>query len=163
MSEIENGDSLKAGRFLCFSLGKEKFAIPLLQVKEVIANTETTSIPQAPSYFKGIMNLRGQVISIIDLRSKLKVGKTETTQETTIIILDINNLSIGVIVDSVDQVIAYEPGTISDPPDHDSSIKADYIVGVARDKEYLTLVLDLQKALNTEDMKTVRQQQKSAA
>lgn len=156
-------DSLKGGRYLCFSLGKEKFAIPLLQVKEVIANTETTNIPQAPAYFKGIMNLRGQVISVIDLRSKLKVGKAETTAETTIVILDVNSLSLGVIVDSVNSVTAYDTEMISDPPDHDSSLKTDYIVGVAREKEHLTLILDLQKALNTDDMKTLRQNSQKAA
>ncbi|OYZ12996.1 MAG: hypothetical protein B7Y39_18450 [Bdellovibrio sp. 28-41-41] len=152
-------EELARGRFLCFSLGKERFAIPLLQVKEVIANTNTTNIPQAPSYFKGIMNLRGQVISVIDLRSKLKVSKPESSLETTIIILDINSLSIGVVVDSVESVVAYDAGNISAPPDHDSAVKTEYIVGVAREKDYLTLILDLRKALNTEDMTAARQQQ----
>lgn len=151
------------GRYLCFSLGKEKFAIPLLQVKEVIANTETTSIPQAPPYFKGIMNLRGQVISVIDLRAKLKIAHPEVNLETTIVILDIHGLSLGVIVDSVDSVMAYASDAISDPPDHDTSVKADYIVGIAREKDHLTLVLDLRKALNTDDMKSLRQQHKIAA
>ncbi len=165
MSTTDNNavDSLKSGRFLCFSLGKERFAIPLLQVKEVIANTETTNIPQAPAYFKGIMNLRGQVISVIDLRSKLKVGKVETTPETTIVILDVNSLSLGVIVDSVNSVTAYDAEDISNPPDHDSSVKTDYIVGVAREKDHLTLILDLRKALNTDDMRTMRDNLQKAA
>tara|TARA_B110001454_G_C12723270_1_gene436142 strand:- start:16774 stop:17274 length:501 start_codon:yes stop_codon:yes gene_type:complete len=158
-----NSHADSGNRYLCFSLGKEKFAIPLLQVKEVIANTATTTIPQAPAYFKGIMNLRGQVISVIDLRSKLKIAHAETSLETTIVILDINGLSLGVIVDSVDAVLAYSADSISDPPDHDNSMKADYIVGVAREKDHLTLILDLKRALNTDDMKSLRLQQKATA
>ncbi len=151
------------GRFLCFSLGKEKFAMPLLQVKEVIANTETTSIPQAAPYFKGIMNLRGQVISVIDLRIKLKVGKAEATPETPIVILDVNGLSLGVVVDSVNSVTGFENSMISEPPVHDSSTKTDYIFGVARHEKDLTLLIDLKKLLNTDDVKTMKSQSMKAA
>lgn len=155
MNEEENSQE-SASRFLCFSLGKEKFAMPLLQVKEVIANTETTNIPQAAAYFKGIMNLRGQVISVIDLRLKLKVGKAEITPETTIVILDVNGLSLGVVVDSVNSVTSFEKSMISEPPSHDSSTKTDYIFGVARHDKDLTLLIDLKKVLNTDDIKTMK-------
>lgn len=162
-AQIQKENSpLAAGRFLCFSLGKERFAIPLLQVREVIANTATTSIPQSPAHFKGIMNLRGQVISIIDLRSKLKVGKTDSTQETTIVILDITDVSVGVVVDSVDSVMAFEMDMISNPPEQDSSAKNNYIIGVAKEKDHLTLIIDLQKILNTDDMIALRQQNQKA-
>lgn len=150
-------------RFLCFSLGKEKFAMPLQQVKEVIANVETTSIPQAAPYFKGIMNLRGRVISIIDLRLKLKVGKAETTPETTIVILDINDLSLGVIVDSVNSVTSFERSAISDPPLSDTTLKADYLFGVARTENDLTLLIDLNQVLNTDDLKTMKSQMPKSA
>lgn len=144
----------QSGRFLCFFLGNEKFAMPLLQVKEVIANTETTSIPQAASYFRGIINLRGQIISVIDLRLKLKVGKPEITSETTIVILDIDGLSLGVVVDSVTSVTTFDSTVISEPPVHDSSTKADYIFGVARQENDLTLLIDINKILNKADIET---------
>lgn len=160
----EDQDTLEsASRFLCFSLGKEKFAIPLLQVKEVIANTETTNIPQAPPHFKGIMNLRGQVISVIDLRIKLKVGKPESTTETTIVILDVNGLSLGVIVDAVNSVTSFDKSVISEPPVHDAAVKTDYIFGVARHEKDLTLLIDLKKVLNTDDLKTMKNQVAKAA
>jgi len=151
-----------AGRYLCFSLGKEKFGMPLLQVKEVIAHTETTPIPQAPPYFTGVMNLRGQVISIYDLRTKLKVGKPDVTPETTVVILDINGLFLGVVVDTVNSVTHFEASAISGPPDHDASVKADYIVGVARQDKELTLLVDLRKVLNTEDAKVMNSLNKKA-
>lgn len=158
-----NNSTESASRYLCFSLGKEKFAMPLLQVKEVIANTDTTSIPQAAAYFKGIMNLRGQVISVIDLRVKLKVGKADITPETTIVILDVNGLSLGVVVDSVNSVTSFENSMISDPPVHDASTKTDYIFGVARHDKDLTLLIDLKKVLNTDDLKTMKSQSMKAA
>ncbi|OYZ20084.1 MAG: hypothetical protein B7Y39_11200 [Bdellovibrio sp. 28-41-41] len=162
MNEQKNSTE-SASRYLCFSLGNEKFAMPLLQVKEVIANTETTNIPQAAPYFKGIMNLRGQVISVIDLRVKLKVGKASTTPETTIVILDVNGLSLGVVVDSVNSVTSFENSMINEPPVHDSSTKTDYIFGVARQDKDLTLLIDLEKALNTDDLKTMKSQTMKAA
>lgn len=159
MSEISNIKELDSSRrFLCFTLGKEKFAIPLLQVKEVLGNVETTAIPQAPPHFKGIMNLRGQVISVIDLRTKLKIGKPDITPETTIIIMDFAPLCLGVIVDSVDSVAMYESKDLSEPPDTDSSMKADYITGVARSENSLTLILDLKAMLNTNDFKVIKNQ-----
>lgn len=151
-------ENLFRGRYLNFTLGKEKFAMPLLQVKEVIANTETTCVPQAASYFKGIMNLRGQVISVIDLKNKLKIPKSELATESTIIILDIDGLFIGVLVDSVDSVATFTDESISDPPKHDSNTKTEYIVGVARDKNGLTLIIDLRRALNIEEIKHLANQ-----
>ncbi|MBL7555977.1 MAG: purine-binding chemotaxis protein CheW [Bdellovibrionaceae bacterium] len=158
----QNNNHSDDSRYLCFMLGKEKFGIPLLQVKEVIAQTNITAIPQAPAYFKGIMNLRGQIVSVIDLRSKLKIVSSEVNQEVAIVILDISGLSLGVVVDSVDSVVVYPEGVISPPPDHDSGLKVEYIVGVAREKDHITLILDLQKVLNTEDMKSLRKNQKVA-
>ncbi len=157
MSEVTSlRDTANGGRFLCFTLGKEKFAIPLLQVKEVLGNVETTAIPQAPPHFKGIMNLRGQVISVIDLRTKLKIGKPDVTPETTIIIMDFAPLCLGVIVDSVDRVAMFESKELSEPPDTDSSMKADFITGVARTDNSLTLILDLKSMLNTNDYKVIK-------
>ncbi len=153
-----HSDSNTAGRFLCFSLGKDKYAIPLLQVKEVIGNAETTALPQAPAHFKGIMNLRGQVISVIDLRTKLKLPKPGSAHESTIIILDFGALSLGVEVDSVDCVTAYTEKEVSPSPDTESSIKADYITGVARTENSLTLILDLKKVLNAEDYHALKNQ-----
>ena len=145
-------------RYLCFSLGNQKFAIPLLHVKEVIADVATTTIPQAPSHFKGIMNLRGQVISVIDLRLLLKSEKPGKSTETTIIILDLAPLSLGVVVDSVDSVVEYKESELSPAPDTDSSVKIDYITGVAKRENVLTLLLDIKAVLNTEDFRLMKSQ-----
>ena len=149
-------------RFLAFSLGKEQYAVPLLQVKEVIGMIETTPMPYTPNYFRGIMNLRGQVISVIDLRLKFKMTKTSSEQET-IIILDLAPLSLGIVVDSVDSVLALSSEDISPSPDVETNIKTDYLMGVARKDKRLILLLDIAKTLSVEDLKAMKQQQASKA
>lgn len=152
-NEVSSAD---AKRYLCFSLGKEKFAIPLLQVKEVIAFVEPTPIPQAPAYFRGIFNLRGNVISLLDLRSKIKVGKPDITTETTIIILDINSTLLGVVVDSVNSVTKFESVDLSAAPKTDSATKVDFISGVAKANNTLTLILNLELVLNVGDLNIIK-------
>jgi purine-binding chemotaxis protein CheW len=149
--------SSEASRFLIFSLCQEQYAVPLLKVKEVIALTETTPVPYSPPYFKGIMNLRGQVISVIDLRTKLKMPKGEASSETAIIILDLSPLSLGIIVDSVESVLAVAAGEIQPPPEVGGASTA-YIRGVTRKDKKLILLLDIEKTLSVEDLKTMKSQ-----
>lgn len=152
------GAGVEASRFLIFSLCGEQYAVPLLKVKEVIALIDTTPVPYSPSYFTGIMNLRGQVISVIDLRLKLKMPKGERVAETAIIILDLSPLSLGIIVDSVESVMSVANSEIQPPPEVGGSNTA-YIQGVANKDKKLILLLDLERALSVDDLKTIKSQQ----
>lgn len=154
----ENGT---AERFLSFSLGKEQYAIPLLSVKEVIAVPEITPIPHTPPHFLGLMNLRGQVISVIDLRQKLGI-KSDGGAETSIIICDLDPLCVGVVVDSINSVLAPDPSQISDPPPVQSTKNTDYITGVCRIEQDLVVLLHIGKALSVEDMRAIKQGAKAA-
>lgn len=145
-------------RYLVFTLVNEQYAVPLLQVKEVLGLTDTTPVPYTPSHFRGIMNLRGQVISIIDLRLKFKMGKSDFGPETAIIILDMAPLYLGVIVDSVDSVLGLTEEEISPSPDVETNVKTDYIEGVARKDKKLILLLNIEKTLNVEDLKALKVQ-----
>lgn len=156
-SNSKAGAGSDAARFLIFSLNDEQYAVPLLKVKEVIALTETTPVPFSPIHFKGIMNLRGQVISIIDLRTKLKMPKTESSTETAIIILDLSILSLGIIVDSVESVLALNKEEIQPPPDVGGS-DTRYITGVARKDKKLILLLDIERTLSVDDIKIMKSQ-----
>lgn len=153
---------MEASRFLIFSLCSEQYAVPLLKVKEVIALTETTPVPYAPPYFKGIMNLRGQVISVIDLRTKLKMPKAEASAETAIIILDLSPLSLGVIVDSVESVLAVDLGEIQPPPEVGGGANTSYIKGVTRKDKKLILLLDIERTLSVDDLKAMKTSQNAA-
>lgn len=142
-------------RYLAFLLGKEQYAIPLLQVKEVIEMSEPTPLPESPPYFKGIINLRGQVISVLDLRAKLQLQKIENGPKTAIIILDIDpSVSIGVIVDRINSVLAFHSEDVSAAPDSMSG-KDNYVTGVARRDNHLTLILDVKTAINLSDIAAV--------
>lgn len=148
-------------RYLVFSLCDELYAVELPRVKEVIAMAETTPIPQAPSHFKGIMNLRGSVISIIDLRSKLKMSKADVGPETAIVILDLEPLYLGIVVNSVNSVVSLSPSEVSETPDIQLNTKKNFIQGVARKDEKLILLLDIAATLDVEDMKAIKSQQQN--
>jgi purine-binding chemotaxis protein CheW len=143
--------------FLSFSVNSEKFALPLLAIKEVIGNTATTPIPECPPYFKGIINLRGQVISIVDLRLKLNGNKSSTPAGSTIIILHMPDVSLGIIVDSVDSVISVNASEISPPPDVQNA-KTEFITGVARRGNELVLILDMKYLINPADREKIQAQ-----
>ena len=137
-------------RYLSFTLGTEEYAIPLLSVREVIAVPEITPIPYTPSHFLGIMNLRGQVISIIDLRKKLAIAP-QAKSETAVIICDLSPLCLGVVVDSINSVLAPDQSDVSEKPAIQSSRATDYITHIYRKEKKLVLFLDIQKTLTAED------------
>lgn len=136
--------------YLRFSLHNECFAMPLLLVKEVIAYPEITAIPNTPKHFLGIMNLRGQIISIIDLRDKLNI-KNEFNAETTVIICDLKACTIGIVVDSVDSVLNLKQSEIKDKPEIQGTASSEYINGIVNLDQRLILLIDVMKALDLKD------------
>lgn len=149
-------------RYLVFSLGAEQFAIPLLQVKEVLAAVDTRAVPHSPPHFKGLMDLRGVVVSVVDLRIKLKISKRENSAETSIIILDHGSTPVGVVVDSVDYVANLQPGEINAPPTVHSGHQSDFISGVFSKDKKMILLLDIMSALGAEDLKLIKKQNTAA-
>lgn len=141
-------------RYLCFNLGSEEFAIPLLDVREVIGLPETTPVPQAPSHFIGIMNLRGKVLSVMDLRVKLGI-KPAASAETAVVIIDIGEIQLGVVVDRINSVHSFEASEIDNKPVLESKA-ADAVSGVVRKEERLVLMLNIAKALSVEDKAAAR-------
>ncbi|MCB0368672.1 MAG: purine-binding chemotaxis protein CheW [Bdellovibrionales bacterium] len=152
----------EVNRYLNFSLGEEEFAIPLLSVKEVIAVPETTPIPHTPPHFVGIMNLRGQVISVIDLRKKFSIS-SKNTEETSFIILDLKSQFLGVVVDSVTSVLPIKNSEIMEKPSIESSKSTEYITGVFRKDDQLVLLLDVFKTLSQEDKSAMQRSMQKAA
>jgi purine-binding chemotaxis protein CheW len=153
-----NGD---VNRFIEFSLGGEDYAIPLLMVREVISVPDTTPIPKAPTHFLGIMNLRGQVISIVDLRKKLKVDSRQDKEEA-VIIVDIGSMNIGVVVDSINKVLAFSPEEVCEMPEVESQLNTQYIQGVYKKEKTLTVLLDLAKVLDLKDYEALSTNKKAA-
>lgn len=169
MSHEENKSATRARqaatseRYLAFQLGKEQYAIPLLQVREVIEMSEPTPIPKSPAYFKGVIDLRGQVISVLDLRLKLSLSEIKNGPKTAIVILDLEpQLFVGIVVDRVNSVLAFQSDELSPAPNsgnpHESSL-----TGIARREGKLTLILNVREALDMNDMRAIQSAQSKAA
>ena len=149
---LRNDESEIGARYLSFSLGAQSYAIPLLTVREVIAVPEITPVPTMPSYFLGIMNLRGQVISVIDLGKKMGITPADSS-EVAVIICAIGTVCLGLIVDSINSVIAPEEANISMAPVMCDVPGSDYVLKVFRDDNELTLLMDIARVLNVDDHK----------
>lgn len=158
-TEIEGTASQETRRYLMFSLKDEKYAVPLLSVKEVIAMPEVTSIPHSPAYLLGIMNLRGQVITVLDLRLKFGMKPDTNNTESAVIICDLEGISLGVVVCSIESVLSLSSKQIQKRPEMLGQAKSDYITGVAKQDENLILLLDMARALNLEDQQRIRNSQ----
>lgn len=137
-------------RFLHFQLHEDHFAIPLLSVREVLAMPELTSVPKTPSYFLGIMNLRGQILSVLDLRKKMELP-TERGPETTVILCEVAGLQLGVVVDCIHAVETIAQEKIMAPPEHQAVKHNGFVSGIYQGESRLLLILDLAKALNLQE------------
>lgn len=156
MSEVAKEDLTDLqSRFMCFTLSAEKFAIPLLAVREVIAMPELTPVPFTPPHFLGIMNLRGQIISVMDLRKKFKMP-SEIGEETAVIICDIGGTNIGIVVDSVDMVLSQDDVDLSEKPETFRGKDSEYVAGVMSYKDKLIVLMDIAKTLDLKDLEAIK-------
>ena len=160
--DMQLEDSGDLDRFIEFSLGQEDYAIPLLMVREVISIPETTPIPKAPKHFIGLMNLRGQVISIVDLRNKLTIKPNEEPVDNAVIIVDFKGMNIGIIVDSINKVLAFASNEVQEMPELQSQVRSDYILGIYKKDDGLTVLLDIAKCLDVKDYNVLKSVSKAA-
>lgn len=162
LSNMEDGNRKK---YLTFTLCNEKYGIPLSSVKEIIGITDTTPVPQVPSYFKGLINLRGKIISIIELRKKLKISSEQTLerQKTSIVITEVGDTLIGSVVDDVNEVIGLHPDQIQPTSNIQSRVSHELITGVARvENSRLILLLDIEKVLDLKELEEIKNKVKKA-
>lgn len=132
-------------KYICFLVGKERFAIPLLKVREVIGMPQITPFPQSPTHVVGIFNLRGQIITIFDLRSRLN-SKAKGDQPT-VIICDIENGQIGLIVDFIANVLSVETDQLSNVPEGTTTQGREFVTNIYSAQDELTLMLDVDQIL----------------
>ncbi len=145
------------GKFLTFALGKEEYGIEILKVREIIGLMEITIVPQTPDYMKGVINLRGNVIPIIDLRLRFSMPEVEHTQETCIIVVEVGTAQVGIIVDSVSEVTDIKGEDIEDAPRFGQGIVTKFIMGLGKKKEKIIILLDIEGVLTTEELKMVEE------
>jgi len=148
MTTIDNNQSTNQFQLVSFKIGEEEFGVNILEVQEIIRMVEITSVPQTPGYVKGVINLRGKVIPVVDLRKRLKMESRQHDHNTRIVVVDVENEIMGLIVDSVSEVLRIPAGSIEPPPDIITGLDAEYIKGVVKLEEKLLMSLDLSKIVD---------------
>jgi purine-binding chemotaxis protein CheW len=142
----------RAGKYLAFHLGAEEFGIPVLSVREIMGLQDITAVPQTPPYVRGVINLRGKVIPVVDLRLKFGLDSIEYGQRTSIIVVKVGELLMGIIVDGVSEVLNFAPGDIENTPDFGRGIETPYILGMAKVKGKVRMLLDIDQILSNQDV-----------
>lgn len=141
--------------FLSFQLGEEEFCLEILKVQEIRGYAGVTSIANTPDYIKGVVNLRGEVVPILDLRIKLQCERVEYNELTVVIILNLGGHQLGIVVDGVSDVIALNADQIQDLPEVLSSIDTRFMTGVAIIDSHTVVLLDIEKLLNKDELDSV--------
>ena len=146
-----------AGKYLTFSLGKEKYGLEILKVQEIIGVMNITRVPRSPGAIKGVINLRGKIIPVIDLRLKFNMEEKEYDGKTCIIVVNLevggSKLPVGIIVDTVLEVTNYSAEEIEASPDYGVTVETNFILGMGQSREsQVTILINIDKALNGEEL-----------
>jgi len=153
--EIARRKTLTGSRFLSFILNKEEYCIEILKIKEIMGMTTITEIPQTPTFIKGVINLRGQITPIVDLRLKFEMPAKEYSDRTCIIVVELiyenEKTLMGIVVDSIQEVISIPEEKITSIPYINAKIKSEYIKGIAESGSAIVIVLDITRVLTEDD------------
>ena len=146
----------KPGKYLTFALGPEEFGLEILKVREIIGYMEITAIPQTPAYVRGVINLRGQVIPVVDLRTKFGMNTEQTTTETCIIVVETQQgqekFSTGIVVDRVRDVLDITADQIEDAPSFGTSVETNFVLGMGKINNSVKILLDINRVLGSADL-----------
>lgn len=146
----------KAGKYLTFSLDDEEYGIAIMKIKEIIGLMQITTVPQTPDFVKGVINLRGKVIPITDLRLRFDMDAIDYSERTSIIVVEIEVISgvaqVGIVVDSVSEVQNIKAEDIEDTPTFGTRLNTEYILGMAKMDDSVKILLDIDRVLNSEEM-----------
>jgi purine-binding chemotaxis protein CheW len=147
----------RGGKYLVFQIGREEFAIRVLKVREIMGIQGITAVPQTPGHVKGVINLRGKVIAVVDLRLKFGLPEQEYTQRTCIIVVQVRGeagpMLMGVVVDGVAEVLNLSDADIEDTPDFGDGAAASYLLGMAKVKDSVKILLEIDSVLTTTDLR----------
>ena len=155
-AQVMDRSAAKEGKYLTFSLADEEYGIGILKVKEIIGMMSVTSVPQTPGFVKGVINLRGKVIPVVDLRLKFGMEESAYTERTCIIVVEVTNrrgrVQIGIIVDAVSEVLNIKAGDIEETPTFGTSFDSDFILGMAKIEGSVKILLDIDRILSHDEV-----------
>ena len=150
----------KAGKYLTFFLGNEEYGLEILKVREIFGYMEITVVPQTPHYVKGVINLRGQVICVIDLRAKFGMETADVTEQTCIIVVEITQgqkkFDAGIMVDHVSEVLDIAGENIEAAPQFGSNVNTDFILGMGKIGDSVKILLDIDKVMGGDDFSSLK-------
>ena len=146
---------ITGGKFLTFLLGSEEYGIPINKIKEIIGIMDITNVPRTPAFIKGVINLRGKIIPVMDLRLKFELGQKDYNQRTCIIVVEIDfsgsKRLMGIVVDTVSEVVNIQKGDIELPPQYGGCVDTAFLTGMGKVKGKVILLLDIEKVLNSDE------------
>jgi purine-binding chemotaxis protein CheW len=149
----------REGKYLTFTLADEEYGIGILKIKEIIGMMKVTTVPQTPEFVKGVINLRGKVIPVIDLKLRFGMEPTDYTERTCIIVVEIDGTSgtvqIGIVVDSVSEVLNIKADEIEDTPTFGTRLNTNYILGMAKMEGGVKILLDINRVLKAEEVELI--------
>lgn len=144
------------GKYLTFTLAQEDYGLEILKVREIIGMLDITAIPQTPPFIKGVINLRGRVIPVIDLRLKFSLPSQEYGERTCIIVVEVRSaagaVQVGVVVDAVSEVLNVNGGDIEPAPSFGARVSTRYILGIAKTRGTIKILLDIDRVLSSEEL-----------
>ena len=144
------------GKYLTFALAEEEYGLEILKVREIIGIMSITAVPRTPNFVKGVINLRGKVIPVIDLRLKFGMDEAERTDETCIIVVQVGDIEMGTIVDRVSEVLDIAGENIEEAPEFGVNVSTDFILGMGKSEGRVTILLDISKVLTGDELSVVR-------
>jgi len=151
----------REGKYLTFSMADEEYGIVILKIKEIIGMMPITTVPQTPEFVKGVINLRGKVIPILDLRLRFGMESIDYTERTCIIVVEIEgdsgSVMIGIVVDAVSEVLNIKGEDIEDTPTFGTKLNTDYILGMAKMEGGVKILLDISRVLSAEEITLLEQ------
>ena len=153
----------RGGKYLTFFLGDQEYGLEILKVREIIGMVPITPVPRTPEFIKGVINLRGKVIPVIDLRAKFTMAGVAQTEETCIIVVDVNSTEMGIVVDKVSEVQNIAEADISDAPSFGVEVDTNFILGIGKQKGKVTVLLDITLVLSAQDVATLARLEGAAA
>ncbi len=156
IEDAVNAMADKEGKYLTFTLAEEEYGIGIIKIKEIIGMMPITSVPQTPEFVKGVINLRGQVIPVEDLRLRFGMESIAYTERTCIIVVEIKDetgtIQIGIVVDSVSEVLNIKASEIEDTPNFGTKLNTEYILGMAKLEGDVKILLDIDKVLSADEL-----------
>ena len=156
-SHVSHADIGSGNEYLAFKLGEEEYGIDILKVQEIRGYENVTRIANAPEFIKGVINLRGIIVPIVDMRIKFNLGEPSYDQFTVVIILSIAGRVMGMVVDSVSDVTTLQPDQTRPAPQMGSALNTDYLVGLGTVEERMLILLDIERLMSSAEMGLLQQ------